>query len=193
WHRRDMAMIAWERDDEAQGHSVARWEETPHGYLFHGSEVLVAADRMLACSFRVRLDDRWRTVSADVTSMADDGERTLAVTVDDGGRWTVDGVLRPDLEGCVDIDIAATPLTNTFPIRRFGRHAVGEDTTTPVAWVDVPRLGVTRVDQTYERLPDRDGLATWRYSDPQHGAFELTVDGDGLVVDYTGFARRIRP
>ncbi|MGL5863957.1 MAG: putative glycolipid-binding domain-containing protein, partial [Phycicoccus sp.] len=48
-------------------------------------------------------------------------------------------------------------------------------------------------EQTYERRPDRDGLAAWRYSDPQHGAFELTVDDGGLVVDYAGFARRVRP
>jgi hypothetical protein len=36
-----------------------------------------------------------------------------------------------------------------------------------------------------------DGLARWRYSDPLHGAFVLSVDTDGLVVDYEGFARRI--
>jgi hypothetical protein len=50
---------------------------------------------------------------------------------------------------------------------------------------------VTRVDQTYERLGDQDGQARWRYSDPLHGAFVLTVDAEGLVVDYAGFARRI--
>ena len=97
----------------------------------------------------------------------------------------------PDLDGCVDVDIAATPLTNTFPIRRLAHLAVGEAATSAVAWVDVPALDVTRVEQTYERLPDRDGLAAWRYSDPLHGAFVLTVDDEGLVVDYEGFARRI--
>lgn len=57
-----------------------------------------------------------------------------------------------------------------------------------MAWVDVPSLGVTRVDQTYRRLADR----TWEYSDPTHGAFGLTVDDAGLVRDYEGFARRLR-
>lgn len=59
--------------------------------------------------------------------------------------------------------------------------------TSPVAWVDVPELGVTRVEQTYRRL----GPLRWAYADPAHGAFELTVDDDGLVVDYTGFATRV--
>jgi len=32
------------------------------------------------------------------------------------------------------------------------------------------------------------GLDAWEYSDPTHGAFRLTVDADGLVVEYEGFA-----
>jgi hypothetical protein len=107
------------------------------------------------------------------------------------GRWTVDGAARPDLDGCVDVDIAATPLTNTFPIRRLTDVPIGEAVTSAVAWVDVPALRVTRVDQTYERLGHLDGLARWRYRDPLHGAFLLAVDDEGLVVDYEGFARRI--
>jgi hypothetical protein len=48
-------------------------------------------------------------------------------------------------------------------------------------------LRATRVDQTYQRLADR----RWQYGDERHGAFELSVDDDGLVVDYTGFATRV--
>ena len=87
----------------------------------------------------------------------------------------------------MDVDVAATPLTNTFPIRRFADLAVGESRTTPVAWVEVPSLRVLRVEQTYERL----GSRTWRYSDPQHGAFVLEVDSDGVVDRYERFAVRI--
>ena len=68
----------------------------------------------------------------------------------------------PSLNGCVHIDVAATPLTNTFPIRRFASLGIAEYRTTPVAWVEVPTLHVTRVEQFYRRLaPDR-----WEYSDP---------------------------
>ncbi len=106
-------------------------------------------------------------------------------------RVLVDGVHRPDLDGCLDVDIAATPLTNTFPIRRLARLSVGQVATSPVAWVDVPGLGTTRVDQTYRRLTPVDGRDAWEYGDPLHGAFTLTVDDDGLVVDYECFARRV--
>jgi len=51
----------------------------------------------------------------------------------------------------------------------------------------VPTSAVSRVDQTYHRLDRR----RWRSSDPKHGAFELSVDGAGLLVDYEGFASRL--
>lgn len=186
-----MTMLAWERDDEGAGHSAARYEQVDGGWVFHGTEVL-DGEEVLGCWFRVRVDDGWATREVDVRSVSADGERVLRLEADAEQRWTVDGERRPDLDGCLDVDVAATPLTNTFPVRRLDHLAVGEPATSPVAWVDVPRLGVTRVDQTYERLPDVDGVAAWRYSDPQHGAFVITVDDDGLVLDYEGFARRIR-
>jgi hypothetical protein len=185
-----MTLVAWVRDDDSRGHSVARRQRLDDGWLFHATEVLVG-DETLSCTFSVEVGLDWVTRRVEVWSVAAAGvtRRLLEAA---GGSWTVDGAPRPDLDGCVDVDIAATPLTNTFPIRRLADLRVGQAVTTPVAWVDVPALEVTRVDQTYERLPDRDGLACWRYSDPRHGAFVITVDADGLVVDYEGFARRVR-
>ena len=184
-----MTIVAWERADDARGHSVARVEELADAWLFHGSEVLVG-DETLSCTFSVVVGTDWVTRHVEVSAVSAAGEARRVLDAADG-RWTVDGAARPDLDGCVDVDIAATPLTNTFPIRRLAHLDVGEQATSGVAWVDVPALGVTRVDQTYERLPDQVGMARWRYSDPLHGAFVLSVDTEGLVVDYEGFARRI--
>ena len=181
-------MVAWQRTDEDRGHSVARVERLPEGWLCHGTEVLAGPGATLACWFRVELDAGWAARTVEVWSLSEAGERRLRLRVDDDRRWWRDGSRAPDLDGCVDVDVAATPLTNTFPINRLAALDVGSSVTSPVAWVDVPGLGATRVDQTYSRLAER----RWRYSDERHGAFELSVDDDGLVVDYTGFATRIR-
>ena len=186
-------MLAWERDDEGVGHSAARWERVADGYLFHGTEVLVLEAEIITCTFSVALGHDWVTTRVEAAAVSAAGATRLVLEADERRVWSVDGDHRPDLDGCLDVDVAATPLTNTFPIRRFADLDVGDARTTPIAWVDVPGLGVHRVDQTYERLPDRDGLAAWRYSDDEHGAFTLTVDGDGLVVDYEDLARRLRP
>lgn len=184
-------LLAWERADELAGHSMARVERRPGGWRVHGAEVVGGPAAVLVCSFRVDVDDAWLTRAVAVRVVDDDGERELSLTVAVSGSWRVDDVGRPDLEGCLDVDVAATPLTNTFPIRRLAALEVGEEVRIPVAWVDVPSLSVSRVEQTYRRLPDVDGLAAWEYRDDAHGRFALRVDEDGLVVEYGGFARRV--
>jgi hypothetical protein len=179
--------VAWRRTDGEPGHSLARVERRPGGWLCFGTEVLAGEDTMMSCSFRVELDDAWATRQVEVQSVSADGERRLVLSTDDDHRWRRGGEPAPDLDGCVDVDIAATPLTNTFPIRRLAALAVGAAVTSPVAWIDVPALAVSRVEQTYRRL----GALRWEYGDRAHGAFVLTVDDDGLVVDYTGFATRV--
>ncbi len=183
-----MTIVAWERTDD-RGLSIARRERLEDGWLFHGSEVLVG-DEALSCHFSVVVGSDWVTRRVAACTISAVGETRCVLEAVDG-RWTVDGAARPDLDGCVDVDIAATPLTNTFPIRRLAAVAADEAFTSPVAWLDVPALRVSRVDQTYQRLGGDHGLARWRYHDPLHGAFVLTVDDEGLVVDYERFARRI--
>ena len=184
-------VVAWERVDESAGHSMARVGRSPSGWRCDGMEVLAGPRELLGCWFQVDLDQDWVTREVVVGAVAGGGRRTLTLSADDRRRWTVDGRHVPDLDGCVDVDVAATPLTNTFPIRRLAGLEIGGQVTTPIAWVDVPDLGVTRVDQTYRRLPDVEELAAWEYRDPRHGRFRLTVDTDGLVVSYEGFARRV--
>lgn len=188
-----LQTVVWERSDGGRGHSFGRIAAVDDGFVCHGSEVLSTPQHQLACWFRILVDEQWITRAATVRAVDGDGERTLRLTADRHRSWTVNGVQRPELDGCLDVDVAATPLTNTFPIRRLARLSVGGSATTPVAWVDVPGLGVARVEQQYRRLGLVDGLVAWEYSDPEHGAFTLTVDADGLVVDYEGFARRIEP
>jgi hypothetical protein len=182
-------VLAWRRTDEDAGHSMARVERSEAGWTFHGSEVLAGPGTVLSCGFRVDLDDAWATRGVDVWSVAADGERRLVLSADAERRWWRNDVRAPELDGCLDVDVAATPLTNTFPINRLASLAVGEHATSPVAWVEVPSLHVVRVEQTYRRLAER----RWEYSDEAHGAFELSVDGDGLVVEYSGFATRVAP
>jgi hypothetical protein len=184
-------LVAWERMDESAGHSMARVDRLPRGWRCHGAEVVAGPGELFSCWFRVDLDEGWVTREVVVGAVAGHGQRTLTLSADDQRRWQVDGRHDPSLNGCIDVDVAATPLTNTLPVRRLAGLDVGGQVTTPIAWVDVPDLSVIRVDQTYRRLPDVDGLEAWEYRDAQHGRFLLTVDADGLVVTYEGLARRV--
>jgi len=102
-------------------------------------------------------------------------------------RWFVDGVYRPDLDHCDDVDLNLTPSTNTSAIRR-ANLAIGETARIVVAYVSFPELLVTTELQSYERTSDRQYL--YRSLTTDFTAY-VDVDEDGLVVLYHGIWRRI--
>lgn len=180
-------LVAWERTDGNRGHGMGRLERTSDGWRVHGAEVVTGPGERYACLFEVALDAGWVTRQARVEAVGADDTRRLELARDAKGRWLRDGDPVPALDGCLDVDVAAAPVTNSFPTRRLADAlAAGDAITVPVAWVDVPTLQVARVEQTYRRLSVRE----WEYSDPAYGAFRFSVDDDGLVVDYEGLARR---
>ncbi|TDE10965.1 putative glycolipid-binding domain-containing protein [Jiangella asiatica] len=115
------------------------------------------------------------------------GEPDLVLERRAGDRWYDGaGVERHELAGCVDVDIALTPFTNTLPIRRVGL-AAGDSADLRMVYVQVEHgLDVIAVDQYYMRL----GADTYRYRSGDFTA-DLTVDVDGLVIDYPGLWRRL--
>jgi uncharacterized protein len=114
--------------------------------------------------------------------------RDLHLEGDGRGSWRVDGRPQPALRQCVDIDIQATPFTNTLPIRRLAL-ARGESAVVEVAWIGVPALSVQPARQRYTAL---EPGALYRFESlEQPFAADLPVDGEGLVLDYPGLFRRL--
>lgn len=115
--------------------------------------------------------------------------RSLAMTGDGKGYWRdASGAARPEFDGCIDIDLSATPFTNTLPIRRL---ALGRDAGTvrlSMIYVPIDTLEPFVDGQNYTCLED---ARLYRY-EAADGTFsaDLPVDDDGLVLDYpTLFAR----
>lgn len=115
------------------------------------------------------------------------GERTLTIVSDGAGGWTVDGTTRTDLADAVDIDLAITPFTNTLPIRRLDL-AIDDEADITVAYVSFPDLEVTLDEQRYTRLDD--DLYRYESLDSDFER-EITVDADGIVVEYPGLFERL--
>ncbi|MFX1739561.1 putative glycolipid-binding domain-containing protein [Paraburkholderia sp. A1RI_3L] len=138
--------------------------------------------------YQVRCDLQWRTLRAYL-KIAGGGE--LELLGDGAGNWhDGHGQWLGGIEGCIDIDIAATPFTNTLPIRRL-QLAQGERQPISVAYISTPDLQVTRAGQAYSCVElNRE----YRYE----GIFRdftanLTVDEDGIVIDYPTLFRRLAP
>lgn len=181
---------AWSRTDVPEGLGLGTLLTRPDGYCLEAGETVVEGNERFFTRFTVRTDLAWATREVRVEVVTAQGTATELLMAR-GGHWTDgDGRHRPELVGRQDVDVAATPLTNTLPIRRLGLRP-GEHRDIAVAWIDIPSLRVRRVRQGYTRHPAEGGLDHYTYRDPLHGEYRLSVDGDGLVVDHERFARRL--
>ncbi len=163
------------------------------GFRANGHLVLGPPLGPATVSYQLACDPAWRVTELTIAATSAAGSRTLALTASDDGHWQADGQPRPDLDGCIDVDISLTPLTNTLPIRRLS-WAQGTAHELDVVYVNAPDLDVSRASQLYTMLGPgaADEVAVYRY---QSGSFsaDLPVDADGFVSDYPGLWRRIWP
>lgn len=143
---------------------------------------------LITLRYRLEMTKDWRTRAASFDLAQGTTHRTLEI-VRDGGNWRIDGAVRADLAGADDIDISATPLTNTQAIRQLGLGAGG---TRPfrVVYVKLPALTVSPMSQDYTRLDPAEPARRFRYASPGFTA-EVSFDADGIVEDYpSGWKRR---
>ena len=153
---------------------------------FDGHVSAVEDGRAWAVEYSIELRPDGTTRSARVRCRDADGLHEVAIEADGAGGWTVDGAPAPHVEGCLDVDLEASALTNAFPVARM-RLAVGAEAQAPAAYVRVPDLRVERLEQRYERVAERE----YDYEAPAFGfACRLVYGDDGLVLDYPGIAER---
>ena len=164
--------------------------ETQEGIRADGLVLRYHNGQGLRIGYQILCDPAWRTREATVKLTGKEAIE-LRFTVDGSGKWWgANGEPLEELEGCLDVDVMATPFTNTLPIRRLGL-AVSESAEIEAAYVRIPDLQLSRARQRYTCL--EQGSGRWRYLyESLDGDFkaELVVDGSGLVLDYQGIWER---
>jgi hypothetical protein len=138
-------------------------------------------------SYRIELDrdGRSRTLRLETTD-----RRRLALDGDGEGGWRdEEGRDLPALQGAIDLDLGATPVTNALPVRRLGL-GIGEGAEIEAVHVAAPGLEARRARQRYTRLAER----RYRYEGLDTGAScEIEVDAEGFVLLYPDLFRRLDP
>jgi hypothetical protein len=124
----------------------------------------------------IECDERWRVRNVNIgpLTLESDGE----------GHWTNE----PELDGCIDIDLRASPFTNTLAIERLQLQP-DESREISVVFIDPGALTFERMAQRYTRL---GASRTYRYESVDSGfTAELPVDEDGLLLEYPDFFVRV--
>lgn len=166
----------------------------PDGIAASGTIAGVDSGGPFRARYRIVCDAGWRVRGLAVDAATPHGAPALGLSADGDGRWTTrSGDPLPALDGAVDVDLSASPSTNTLPIRRLSL-APGEAARVRVVYVRVPALTLAALDQRYTCLARTPLGGRWRYEslDAPFTA-ELDVDAEGLVRDYPGLFRRLWP
>jgi hypothetical protein len=174
-----------------------------HLWLEVGAETISADGAIIAifegevfrASYQIVCDAAWRVREVRVVASYPTAT-VLHLHADSDGHWSnASGTPLPALDGCVDIDFAATPFTNTLPIRRLSLQPA-ETAEVAVVYIDAPSLEVTPVQQGYTCLESDAEGGRYRFEALSYAALpdgfsaELSVDADGLVLDYPPLFRR---
>jgi len=183
------SRVAWGWTDRP-GLETLRLVRKAAGTTAEGSVLVVLDGTPISARYTVEHDAAWRFREARIETDRAGSTRKVDVRRGERGQWTVDGLPRPDLDGCDDLDLTVTPYTNTPPLASQPLRP-GASRRLRVAWVQVPGLDIRSVDHEYTRLDSRDGLARYRYRNLDSGfTSELTLGADRLVVEYGPWARR---
>ncbi|MDW5329106.1 putative glycolipid-binding domain-containing protein [Plantactinospora sp. KLBMP9567] len=170
----------------------------------------VAVDPIaFTCRYALRTDEHWATEGLEVSCEGAGWLRTLRLERA-AGRWRASTAEQGDLDAAlaaagqpgaglpgteeperlaeaVDVDLSASPLFNTLPVRRLRLReaAPGSSHRVVAVWVLVPSLQVVPAEQTYTVLEG----GNVRFTSESFTA-DLTLDADGYVLHYPGLAHR---
>lgn len=172
----EQTIRRWRRIDEP-GLELMTLSRSRSG-LSVRSTLIHAGEESYGLRYRWELDPSWRTRTLRL-ERTDAVEKPLVIERTGDTDWRVDGEARPDLAGCHEVDMSATPFCNGLAIRRM-KEADGE---LLALFVDAPALTCQPSRQRYEPL----GPRTWRYVDKGVSdgfTARLDLDKEGLVAKY---------
>ena len=162
------------------------------GNILADSFMLGVSNRMpFRLHYEITCDSNWIVKELSLTLLSGN-PKNIKIQSDGQGHWsTHTGDPIPSLEGCIDVDISATPFTNTLQIRRLALRP-GQSAEVLVAYVLIPEMELMTDRQRYTCLELKSNGGLYKY-ESMESDFEadLPIDSDGLVIDYPGLFKSI--
>lgn len=185
------ATAAWRHRGARSGFEVVYFGAHDDRHRIEGWTTAIEDGATWVVEYVIEADAVCATRSARISGRSIDGPCSATLEADGAGHWLVNGEPAPHLDGCLDIDLEASAMTNALPVRRMTLSPAAA--AAPAAYVRATGLAVERLEQTYVRATSQGTCQSYDYTAP---AFDfrcrLVYDQSGLVLDYPGIAVRAR-
>ncbi|HEY3035877.1 MAG TPA: putative glycolipid-binding domain-containing protein [Streptosporangiaceae bacterium] len=155
---------AWQHQGARSGFEVVFFCDQDGGCLIQGCTTAVEDGMPWAVEYAIELDGAGATRSARINGRSAAGSCSTVLEADGAGRWLVNGEDAPQLDGCLDVDLESSAMTNALPVRRLGL-AVAARAAAPAAYVRAvgqPWTGSAGVPAT----PDEAAHQCYDYTAP---------------------------
>lgn len=165
-----------------RGYEATRLIEGAEEQRIEGTAVFANEGVPCRLEYQIQVDRGWRTRDVQVNGWVGTEPVDINIVVDEAQTWMLNGETIDAAQGCIDIDLNFSPVTNLLPIRRYAL-AIGEEVAVTAAWLRFPSFKLEPLDQIYRRT----GEEQYHYASAG-GSFtaELTVNEHGFVVNYPG-------
>lgn len=136
--------------------------------------------------YTIVANKNWEVLSFNIKTQLNgvisilEGEKNL-------DNWIINGELKTEFEGCIDIDISLTPFTNTLPINRLNLNTKSSSDI-KILYIDVLYQRIASTNQRYTKLSSTKYLYENKSSSFQA---QIEVDKIGIIVNYPNLFKRI--
>lgn len=176
--------MMWE-NDETTGCELVELSIENSKIQIDSTVLLLDEKGPMKIHYHLELDESWTTKRIAINS--GDGNE-LKLTSSGEGQWfDQDGNLLDALTGAIDVDISATPFSNSLPINRESWHE-GQTREFEMVYIAVPSLELRKMKQSYTCVKSSHPR-TFRYQSENFESL-IEVDNDGFVLHYPGLFTR---
>jgi uncharacterized protein len=133
------ATAAWRHRGARTGFEVVYFQASGGGCRIEGWTTAVEDGDTWAVEYAIELDASWATRGARIRGRSRAGFSSRLLEADGAGRWLVDGESAAHLDGCLDVDLDSSAMTNALPVNRMALPA-GARAAAPAASPQFPAL-----------------------------------------------------
>lgn len=186
----EQKLIIWKReDDQSNTFETLQFRKTKNEFIAKSIVNGILEGQPILIEYQVVIDKDWVVKEVQIKSLIGSSKNIILKSNLKGKWYNEQNQEIPEFEGCIDIDISITPLTNSLPINRL-KNVLEQRTRITVLYFDIENWKFKKVEQFYTNIAHN----LYKYEGVfRNYAANIPTDNFGFVTTYPKLFKRIYP